>query len=228
MQILDNNSQRMQSLSLSDVFPLGDRQDNMPLKDNKSLLLNAVYTQLFKENRNLSFHHNASLESAYLNGKINTRELVEELLCSDMYVNYIFANNSNFRFVELCFERVLGRKATQKEIQSWSSLVATEGIKSFAQQLTNCDEYMAAFGDGIVPYRRSRQLSSSNQGLPALPKELSLKRYQGEGNWSQYYGGSSLPPEPIRRIGAVLVVAGGIEVIRILVTIAWAAFQTGS
>jgi len=85
----------------------------------------------------------------------------------------------------LCFERVLGRPATQEETFKWSSLVASQGIKTFAQQLTSCDEYLTTFGDDIVPFRRSEAISSSNQGLPALPKELSIKRYQGEGNRNQ-------------------------------------------
>ena len=38
--------------------------------------LKALYTQLFKENRDLFFHHNVSLDSAYLNGESTTREMV--------------------------------------------------------------------------------------------------------------------------------------------------------
>lgn len=53
--------------------------------------LQAVYRRLFKDNRNIDFHHNESLDSAYLNGEITTQDLVRELICSDMFVNYILA-----------------------------------------------------------------------------------------------------------------------------------------
>ncbi|NEP36580.1 phycobilisome rod-core linker polypeptide [Moorena sp. SIO3B2] len=237
MQTLTNNSQLIQSWSTSEIYPISynGSQGNTISDDDKLLSLKAVYKQLFKENRDLDFHHHASLESAYLNGQLSTRDLVRELLCSDMYVNYVFAVNSNFRFVALCFERVLGRQATQNEIHKWSSLLASEGLITFAQTLTNCDEYIAAFGDDIVPFRRSEKLSSSNQGLPALPKELSIKRYTGIGNVIQHYKSRSLlpwegnlPPRVVREIGAVVTVAGTIEVVRVILTIAWQAYSTGS
>ncbi len=101
------------------------------------MTLKAVYRQVFKENRDLDFHHNSRLESLYLNGELTTRELVGKLLNSDMFKNYILATNSNFRFFELCFERVLGRKATQSEIFKGSSLLASKGLKAFTQQLIN-------------------------------------------------------------------------------------------
>ena len=204
----------------SEVFLLGN--------DNKLQVLKGVYRQLFKENRDLDFFHNSALDSAYLNGRLTTRELVRELLSSQMYVDYLLAVNSNYRFVELCFERVLGRPATQAETYSWSSLIASQGIKAFAKQLTDCDEYITAFGDDNVPFRRSQAISSSNQGLPALPKELSIKRYQGAGNVNQYSGYVPFKPSPLLlKAGAVLTVAGIIEITRIVVTIAWAAFNTG-
>ncbi|WP_246559608.1 phycobilisome rod-core linker polypeptide [Leptothoe kymatousa] len=204
-------------------------------KMDKVDCLQAVYRRLFKDNRNIDFHHNESLDSAYLNGEITTQELVRELICSDMFINYILATNSNYRFVQLCFERVLGRPAIQSETFQWSSLLASEGIHSFADKLTTSDEYMAAFGAYQVPSRRSIKLSSSNQDLPALPKELSIKRYQGEGNQAQFsFVGAvnplwegNMPPAIIRKLGAVITVAGVIEVTRILLTVAAGAVTAG-
>ena len=204
----------------------------------KSDCLTAVYRQLFKDNRDLDFYHNEKLDSEYLNGNYTTQELVRELLCSDMYVSFILSTNSNYRFVQLCFERVLGRPATQSEVFKWSSLLASEGIRSFAEKLTECDEYVAAFGTDTVPHRRSLKLFSSDQNMPALPKELSIKRYQGEGNINQYLyaGGGRInplwsgnqPPEIIRKVGAVATVAGVIEVSRIVLTLAWQAITSGN
>ena len=87
-----------------------------------------------------------------------------------------------------------------------------------------------------MPGRRSIKLSSSDQDLPALPKELSIKRYQGEGNENQFnYVGAAnplwegnMPPAIIRKIGAVLTVAGVIEVTRVLLTVALGAVTAGN
>lgn len=203
----------------------------------RSSCLKAVYRQLFKENRNFDFFHNQKLDSMFLTGQMTTRQFVRELLCSEMYQDYILQTNSNYHFVTLCFERVLGRPPEQKEMFQWSSFLATEGLRAFAQKLTESDEYLAVFGEDTVPTRRSLKLFSSDQNLPALPKEQSIKRYTGEGNINQYepsYYGSILPwegkmpPKLVRQVGTVVTVAGTIEIVRLLLTIAWAAFSTGS
>ncbi|MBT9315551.1 phycobilisome rod-core linker polypeptide [Leptothoe spongobia] len=237
MQTLANNNQVI-PISMNGGLRL-ENGDASGIKTfsvmDKADCLQAVYRRLFKDNRNIDFHHNASLDSAYLNGEITTQELVRELLCSDMFVNYILATNSNYRFVQLCFERVLGRPAIQSEVFKWSSLLASEGIRSFADKLTGSDEYVAAFGPYQVPGRRSIKLSPSDQDLPALPKELSSKRYQGEGNENQFnFVGAAnplwegnMPPAIIRKIGAVLTVAGVIEVTRLLLTVALGAITAG-
>lgn len=195
--------------------------------------LKAIYRQLFKENRDLDFFHNSAVDSAYLEGRLTTRQFVIKLLTSEMYRDYILAVNSNYRFVALCFERVLGRPATDAEVRVWSSLLATEGLNSFAKQLVNSDEYLAAFGEHKIPTRRSQKLSPSHQGLPALPASESIKRYDGPGRIRQFYGARSpywegiLPPKPIRQVGAVLAVASAIEVARIFLYIVASALTTG-
>ena len=102
---------------------------------DKSLNLQAAYRQLFKANRDLEMFHNSAVDSAFLNGQLTTRELIRQMICSDMYINYILSVNSNYRFVELCFERVLGRPATQKETFTWSSLLASEGLDAFVARI---------------------------------------------------------------------------------------------
>lgn len=221
MQTLINNNQINRPAATSVDYPMNGTED-------KKNSLKAAYRQLFKENRDLDAFHNASVDSSYLNGQLTTRELICKLICSDMYINYILSVNSNYRFVELCFERVLGRSALQEEIFQWSSLLASEGLESFAKKLTSCDEYFAAFGNNRVPYRRSEKISPSLQGLPAFPKELSSKRYMGEGMINQYYPTPFSVPTKVPawagKAGAVLAVAGSIEIARILVTLALSAY----
>ena len=219
MQTCVNNNYINTPPRASETFDLGGA--------DKSLNLQAAYRQLFKANRDLEMFHNTALDSAYLDGQFNTRELICKMICSDMYINYILSVNSNYRFVQLCFERVLGRPASQSETFTWSSLLASEGLESFADKLTTSDEYVAAFGNDTVPHRRSEKVSPSDQGLPALPKELSSKRYQGEGMVNQYTPMPyiiDLTPAWAKKVGAVLTVAGGIEIARIVITLALGAF----
>jgi len=195
-------------------------------KTNRKGTLKAVYRQLFKENRDLEFFHNDAVDSAYLNGELTTRQLVLKLLTSEMYRDYIFCVNSNYRFVDLCFERVLGRPATDGEKRVWSSLLATSGLGRFAEQLVYSDEYSEAFGEHNVPTRRSLKLSSSHQGLPALPASASVKRYDGPGRKSQFFPTHySFPSDPRRdqaaayaaaALGAGFAVFALFEVFRIL------------
>lgn len=210
--------------------------EELPLADRRSVL-DATYRRLFKENRDLDFFRNHQLDSAYLNGELTTRQLVSQLLSSEMYRDYIFSVNSNYRFVSLCFERVLGRPATDAETRVWSSLLATDGLDSFADSLVNTDEYLAAFGEYNVPTRRSQKLSPSDQGLPALPAEASVKRYDGPGRkdpkltWNPPSQSSltwegNLPPKEIRQAGAILAGLTGIGLLIAFLYIVGSALGT--
>ena len=59
MQTLANNSQLIPSLPISEFYPIRNngRKPNTPSVEDKLLSLKAVYRQLFKENRDLDFHH---------------------------------------------------------------------------------------------------------------------------------------------------------------------------
>ncbi|MFK8182485.1 MAG: phycobilisome rod-core linker polypeptide [Phormidesmis sp.] len=207
------------------IRPAAEAQDELLTSLTPQDRLEAVYRQLFKENRNLEFFRNPQIDSSYLNGDLTTRQLVCALLQSEMYRDYILMVNSNYRFVSLTFERVLGRDATAEEQRAWSSLLATEGLSGFAKALTGCDEYAAAYGENKVPTRRSETQVSSRLCLPALPKEASERRYQSDGSYVDLGPDISLwkwegdnPPKQVRQIGAVFAVAGTIEVVRIVLT----------
>ncbi|MEL7350612.1 MAG: phycobilisome rod-core linker polypeptide [Cyanobacteria bacterium P01_A01_bin.116] len=227
MQTLVNRS--------SVIRPTAEAGDELFKTSTPKERLRAVYRQLFKENRDLDFFHNDHIDSAYLNGTLTTRELVCQLLQSAMYRDYILMVNSNYRFVALTFERVLGRTATDEEQRTWASLLATEGLSGFAEALTSCTEYLDAYGDNKIPTRRSEQLPSSRQSLPALPKEASEKRYQGNKNGMNNIGPDvstwgwegAMPPQKLRKAGTVLAIAGALEVGRVLLTIIGSALSVG-
>ena len=232
MQTLANNLNLLETtvapnLLYSNTLEAGDRPQT----------LNAIYKQLFKENRDLDFFRNEEIDSKFLSGATTTRETVRALICSEMYRDYILMTNSNYHFVTICFERILGRSPIEAETFKWSSLLASDGLVNFAQAFTSTDEYMSVFGEHKVPALRSGKLFSSNQNTPALPKAQSLQRYTGPGNETQWYGGSGrsalpwegiMPPTLVRKAGAVLTVAGAIEVARVVILISLAALGVGS
>ncbi|MGK7951469.1 MAG: phycobilisome rod-core linker polypeptide [Xenococcaceae cyanobacterium] len=158
----------------------GDRQPKIysteNLLDNTALdeLIEAAYRQIF-------FHAFKSdretfLESQLRNGQITVRDFIRGLLLSPTFKNSFYEKNSNYRFVEQCVQRVLGRDVyNEKEKIAWSIVVATKGIEGFIDQLLDSEEYIENFGYDIVPFQRRRSLPSRDMG--EQPFNLKSPRY---------------------------------------------------
>jgi phycobilisome rod-core linker protein len=138
-------------------------------------LIEAAYRQIF-------FHAFASdrepfLESQLRSGQITVRYFIRGLLLSETFKRSFYDLNSNYRFVEQCVQRVLGRDVyNEREKIAWSIVVATKGIKGFVDDLLNSSEYLDTYGDSIVPYQRRRVLPSRSQG--ELPFNIKSPRYE--------------------------------------------------
>jgi phycobilisome rod-core linker protein len=137
-------------------------------------LIEAAYRQIF-------FHafkadREACLESQLRNGQITVRDFIRGLLLSQTYKNSFYDKNSNYRFVEQCVQRVLGRDIyNEKEKIAWSIVVATKGREGFVDELLNSDEYLDNFGYDNVPYQRRRVLASRERG--ETPFNIQSPRY---------------------------------------------------
>lgn len=137
-------------------------------------LIEAAYRQIF-------FHafradREKFLESQLRNGQITVRDFIRGLLLSETFKNSFYEKNSNYRFVEQCVQRVLGRDVyNEREKIAWSIKVATKGIEGFIDELLDSEEYMDNFGYDIVPYRRRRVLASRDQG--ERPFNITSPRY---------------------------------------------------
>jgi phycobilisome rod-core linker protein len=137
-------------------------------------LIEAAYRQIF-------FHafkadREPFLESQLRNGQITVRQFIRGLLLSQTFKNSFYDKNSNYRFVEQCVQRVLGRDVyNEREKIAWSAVVMTKGIKGFVDELINSQEYLEAFGDSIVPYQRRRNLPGRAEG--ELPFNIKSPRY---------------------------------------------------
>ncbi|MDJ0535104.1 MAG: phycobilisome rod-core linker polypeptide [Xenococcaceae cyanobacterium MO_207.B15] len=150
--------------------------ENLLSPSDMSDLIEAAYRQIF-------FHafkadREKFLESQLRNGQITVRDFIRGLLLSNTFNNSFYSKNSNYRFVEQCVQRVLGRDVySEKEKIAWSIIVATKGKQGFIDQLLDSEEYMENFGYDTVPYQRRRVLPSRDGG--ELPFNIKSPRYDG-------------------------------------------------
>ena len=148
--------------------------ENLYSPSDMDILIEAAYRQIF-------FHAFKSdrepfLESQLRNGQITVRDFIRGLLLSETFNNSFYEKNSNYRFVEQCVQRILGRDVfSEKEKIAWSIVVATKGRKGFIDQLLDSEEYLESFGYDIVPYQRRRTLASRDQG--ETPFNIKSPRY---------------------------------------------------
>ena len=137
-------------------------------------LIEAAYRQIF-------FHAFKSdretfLESQLRNGQITVRDFIRGLLLSQTFKSSFYEKNSNYRVVEQCVQRILGRDVhSEREKITWSIVIASKGLEGFVDQLLDSEEYMENFGYDIVPYQRRRVLPSRDRG--ELPFNIKSPRY---------------------------------------------------
>ncbi len=144
------------------------------------VLIEAAYRQMFFHA--FKWDREPLLESQLRNGQITIRDFIRGLMLSETFRNSFYEKNSNYRFVEHCIQRVLGRDVyNEREKIAWSIVVATKGIQGFANDLLNSEEYLNAFGDNTVPYQRRRVIAGRGEG--EMPFNLKSPRYD------EYYRG---------------------------------------
>lgn len=137
-------------------------------------LIEAAYRQIF-------FHafaadREVALESQLRYGQITVRDFIRGLLLSKTFINSFYNLNSNYRFVEQCIQRVLGRDVyNEREKIAWSIVVATKGVKGFIDELLNSSEYLENFGENVVPYQRRRLIPGRAEG--EVPFNIKSPRY---------------------------------------------------
>lgn len=120
-------------------------------------LIWAAYRQILSEHQILQFNRQVQLESQLKNRAINVRDFIRGLAKSEAFRRLVVETNSNYRLVEVCLKRLLGRAPYNKDEEiAWSIKVATLGWGSFVDALVDSEEYQSNFGDTTVPYQRRR------------------------------------------------------------------------
>jgi phycobilisome rod-core linker protein len=166
-------------------------------------LITAAYRQIFHEQQMLKSNRQALLESQLRADLISVKDFVRGLAKSDAFRTWNYEVNNNYRFVELCVQRLLGRNVYDaKETLAWSIVLATKGVEGLVDALMGSDEYIANFGDRTVPYQRRRVLPQRSQGdlpfervprytqdhlttLEALGYDFSANRRLAQGDWME-------------------------------------------
>lgn len=150
--------------------------DNLLSASDLDNLIEAAYRQLFFSA--FAADRETALESQLRSGQITVRQFIRGLLLSQTFRESFYDKNSNYRFVEHCVQKVLGRDVyNEREKIAWSIVVATQGIRGLVDALLNSDEYLENFGDSVVPYQRRRNLPGRATG--ELPFNIKSPRYDG-------------------------------------------------
>ena len=195
--------------------------ENLLSNSESQELIWAAYRQIFNEQQILASNCEPALESQLRNGQITVREFIRGLLLSDTFRRRNYEPNSNYRFAEMCVQRVLGRNVySDREKLAWSIVIATKGLAGFIDDLLNSEEYLNNFGDDIVPYQRRRILPQRTEGespFARMPRygadyrsKLEAMGYfthkAGDYAWSSsqpYY-----PPKQVLLVAKILTFAG--------------------
>ncbi|MEA5537140.1 phycobilisome rod-core linker polypeptide [Crocosphaera sp. XPORK-15E] len=159
-----------------DEQPIVFTTENLLSPGDMGNLIEAAYRQIFFHA--FKWDREPVLESQLRNGQITVRDFIRGLLLSKTFINSFYEKNSNYRFVEQCVQRVLGRDVySEREKITWSIVVATKGYGGFIDELLNSDEYLENFGYDTVPFQRRRNLPGREAG--ETPFNIKSPRYDG-------------------------------------------------
>ncbi len=154
------------------IYDIVDVTSNEDMEE----LIWAAYRQIFSEHQLLKSNRQSILESQLKYKQITVRDFIRGLVTSEVFRERNYNTNSNYRFVEMCVQRVLGREVyNEREKIAWSIVLATKGMKGFVDALLDSDEYMENFGENIVPFQRRRNLPQRERG--EMPFNLKTPRY---------------------------------------------------
>lgn len=211
--------------------------ENLLSNSEIQYLIWAAYRQIFNEQQILASNREQGLESQLRGRQITVKDFIRGLLLSDTFRKRNYEPNNNYRFAEMCVQRVLGRNVySDREKLAWSIVLATKGLAEFVDALLDSDEYLDSFGDDIVPYQRRRILPQRADGeapfarMPRYGADYRAKlenigyfaHEKGDYDWST--GEPYLPPAPVLLVAKILTFAGAGLLGLLTLAVAFAAF----
>ena len=206
-------------------------------------LIERAYRQIFFHA--MSCDRDPFLESQLRSNNITVRDFIRGLLLSERFQQGYYQCSSNYRMVDQVVGRVLGRPVHgDAERRSWAVLIGEKGFTNFVDKILESNEYMESFGYDLVPQQRSRILPGKGAG--ELPIYQKYPRYgadwrdslqtrapakQNKSNtdtseeMSANWVNGNVPAFALK-LWLALIVAGGIEITRLLITIAASMLRT--
>ena len=163
---LSSQNHRVQGFEVrGDEYPRQQTLDNLATGTEMDGIIGAAYRQILNEQQIIKAYRQPYLEAQLRNGQISIKDFIRGLLLSDSFRRLIYETNSNYRCVELCIQRVLGRPVyNNQEKLSYSIILATKGLQGFVDALLDGEEYEIHFGYNCVPYQRCRILPQRTKG----------------------------------------------------------------
>ncbi|MEB3830077.1 phycobilisome rod-core linker polypeptide [Phormidium sp. CCY1219] len=150
--------------------------ENLPSPTEMDELIWASYRQVFSEHQILKSNRQTFAESQLRYGQITVRDFIRALATSPAFLTLNYETNSNYRFAEICVQRILGRDIyNEREKIAWSIVIATKGVEGFIDAVLDSEEYLDNFGYDTVPYQRRRILPQQAKG--DTPFNLKTPRY---------------------------------------------------
>jgi len=141
----------------NDDTPTIYRSEDFTDSSSKAELIWAAYRQIFSEHVILDSNRQTFLESQLNNSMISVRDFLSGLGKSETFYRLVVESNSNYRIVEICLKRFLGRSPyNEQEKIAWSIAIAQTGIGGFVDALLDSEEYLQNFGENTVPFQRRR------------------------------------------------------------------------
>jgi phycobilisome rod-core linker protein len=216
--------------------------ENLPSAIEIDELIKGAYRQIYNEQQFLASNRQKALESQLKFGQITVKDFIRGLLLSETFRRRNYEPNNNYRFVQMCVQRILGRDVySDREKFAWSIVLATKGLRGFVDELLNSEEYISNFGYDTVPYQRRRILPQRSQGdLPfaRMPrygedyrKQLEAMGYFKAKPGLGYSIGPALydwqkPPYPVgvQLAGKIIAIVGGALLTLGIVSVALAAW----
>lgn len=194
--------------------------DDLPSGQEMDALIWAAYRQIFNEQQITASNRQLALESQLRSGQITVRDFIRGLALSDTFRRWIYDCNSNYRVVQLCVQRLLGRQVySQRETIAWSIVLATQGLPQFIDALLASEEYLRAFGSNTVPYQRRRILPqqtigelpfarAARYGAEHRDQLMQLGHQLGRDRWNRPNWQKTVPASPLLYVGSGLAAFG--------------------
>lgn len=152
------------ALWVADASPIELRPN--ATEDDLQVVINAVYKQVLGNMHVMDDMRVTSAESFLRDGRISVRGFVRAVAKSELYSAAFFEASSPYQFIELNFKHLLGRAPQdQSEIAEHVAIYNGQGYDAEIDSYLDSAEYLASFGEDIVPYVRGTQSQAGYKNI---------------------------------------------------------------